>query len=522
MRKRRYIINLFVAAVLLVACSESLEDTYSDYAGDGKIRYVAKCTEVHATPGWERLKLEWINGTDATVDKIKVVWSCEDLQDTILLPNTATSYELKDLENGTYRFDICAVDMAGNESLKETTYGRPYTREHEIMLAFTRGVVKPYFLKNKLIFFSDQWNENIEEIKLQYKNTSGKTKFYTFDKATSYSAFITIDDVSMNPTDTVYVLRKGRLEDCPDLIEFDPLPLSRTKSFSSGFVNAIERRYGYSTKTKEQEAEFLTFTEGVEELEFDYDIETFEDVLYCPNLKKLIFGKNRYVTSMAVDGDHARLTSLERSTQVLNKAHERDVLGLTIDYYGEWNTPYFEDGLPYMDYIGAPVLPLMDIIKPEAFRTYSDGYKISCSPSDIYGDLLLSNLLDDDYKTAWEPSGKETPRTYNMQMELLEETEISGIKIAQKLYDPSKFDTRTPNFMPSQITIQVSRNGSVWENVTYFETNELGLGTGEITLLKFPEGSRRIKYIKFSLRDRTDAVGNNCIILGDIVLFKLK
>ena len=77
-----------------------------------------------------------------------------------------------------------------------------------------------------------------------------------FDPETSYNSFITIDGVSMNPTDTVYVLRKGRLEGCPDLIEFDPLALSREKIYSSGFVNAIERRYGYSTKTKEQEDEF--------------------------------------------------------------------------------------------------------------------------------------------------------------------------------------------------------------------------------------------------------------------------
>lgn len=123
MRMRKYIINLFAAAALLVGCGESLEDTYSDYAGDGKIRYVAKCTEVHATPGWERLLLEWINGTDATVDKIKVIWSCENLGDTIFLPSTAESYELKNLKNGTYRFDICAVDGEGNESLMETTMG---------------------------------------------------------------------------------------------------------------------------------------------------------------------------------------------------------------------------------------------------------------------------------------------------------------------------------------------------------------------------------------------------------------
>ena len=524
MRKRKYIINLFAAAALLVGCGESLEDTYSDYAGDGKIRYVAKCTEVHATPGWERLLVEWINGTDATVDKIKVIWSCEDLKDSVLLPSTAESYELTNLTNGTYRFDVSAIDFSGNESLVETTYGRPYTREHEIMLAFTRGVVKPYFLKNKLIFFSDQWNENIDEIKLQYKNTQGDIQYYTFDKETSYSAFITIDDVSVNPTDTIYVLRKGRVEGCPDLIEFDPLALSHTKIFSSGFVNAIERRYGYSNKTKEQEVEFEKFVEEVTELEFDYDIETFEDVLYCPNLKKLVFAKNRYLDKehgYSTDDDYPKLRSdIGRSLLVLDKASEPDVLGLKIEWYGGWNIPYFEyEEPPYMEHMGFSPLPAMEIIQPEALKTYDNGSKINCSPSDLYADL--DALLDDDYQTTWTTTSNTVPRKYEMAMELLEETEISGIKIAQPLYHPM-MDRRMQYIMPSQISIQVSTDGGHWQNVTYFETNELGRGSGEVTLLKFPEGSRRVRYIKFTLQDGTDPGGNCAIALGDILLFKLK
>ena len=522
MGKRKYIINLFTAIVLFVGCSESLEDTYSDYTGDGKIRYVAKCTEVHTTPGWERLLVEWINGTDATVDKIKLVWSCEDRGDTILLPATAESYELTSLINGTYRFDVSALDAAGNESLIETTYGRPYTREHEIMLAFTRGVVKPYFVNNKLIFFTDQWNENIEEIKLQYKNTQGETQYYVFDPETSYNSFITIDGVSMNPTDTVYVLRKGRLEGCPDLIEFDPLALSREKIYSSGFVNAIERRYGYSTKTKEQEDEFNRFIEETTELEFDYDIETFEDVLYCPNLKKLVFAKNRYLDEAhgySVDDDHPRLRSeAERSIQVLTKASEPDVLGLQIEYYGGWNIPYFDEELPFMVYMGYPTLPEMEIIQPEMLKTYSDGNKVYCSPSDLYAEL--DNLLDNDYETVWTTTSKyASPRTYDMSMELLEVTEIKGIMISQVLYHPMA-DKRSPYFMPSQITIQVSTDGGRWENVTYLETNELGRGSGERTLLQFPDGPRPVRYVKFTLQDGTDQGGNCMITLGDIVFYK--
>ena len=56
----------------MTGCSESLEDTYSDFAGDGKIRYVAKCSDLDITAGWERLIVTWVNGTDATIDKIKV------------------------------------------------------------------------------------------------------------------------------------------------------------------------------------------------------------------------------------------------------------------------------------------------------------------------------------------------------------------------------------------------------------------------------------------------------------------
>lgn len=146
MNKRKYIIYLFFAVVaLLTGCNESLEDTYSDYAGDGKNRYVAKCSDLDIVPGWERLILSWVNGTDATVDKIKVAWLFDGKRDSVFLPNTSTSFVLTDLVDGTYQFYVSAVDKFGNESLIETYSGRPYTRDHELMRSFSRGVLKSYF-----------------------------------------------------------------------------------------------------------------------------------------------------------------------------------------------------------------------------------------------------------------------------------------------------------------------------------------------------------------------------------------
>ena len=41
---------LGILLALLAGCNETLEDTYSDYAGDGKIRYVGKCSEMVVKP----------------------------------------------------------------------------------------------------------------------------------------------------------------------------------------------------------------------------------------------------------------------------------------------------------------------------------------------------------------------------------------------------------------------------------------------------------------------------------------
>lgn len=371
-----------------------------------------------------------------------------------------------------------------------------------------------------MIFFSDQWNENIVEIKLQYKDTKGEKQDYTFDKETSFNSFITIPDVSMDPRDTVYILRKGKIEDCPDVIEFEPLAISRKKNYSAGFINAIERRYGYSTYTKEQEVEFDKFIEKVEELEFDYNMETFEDVLYCSNLKKLILGKNRYLEDhfqYSTENDQSKLLgNSKKSIQILDKANE--LFKLTIDYYGNrFNAHYFGQPLRYMVYKGYSVLPHMEPITEDKLKVFDDGNKILCTPSDPYA--KLEELLDNDNTTRWETTSSNIPRRYEMMMELLEETEIRGIKIAQALYSP-RLDRKTPHFMPSSITMQTSTDGATWQNVTFLEGNELGRGSGEITLLPIAEGSRLVRYIKFSVRDGIDPGGVCQVVLGDVILYK--
>ena len=62
--KRIYIVIVLTAifAGIFAGC-EDQEDTWDDYAGNGRIRYTGKCTDVSLELGWERLflgKIRWI------------------------------------------------------------------------------------------------------------------------------------------------------------------------------------------------------------------------------------------------------------------------------------------------------------------------------------------------------------------------------------------------------------------------------------------------------------------------------
>lgn len=152
MKRVKYIMYLGILLALLAGCNETLEDTYSDYAGDGKIRYVGKCSEMLVKPGWRRLKVDWVNSMDIMVDKIKVSWEADGMKHDTLLASDMTSCDIRNLADNTYRIDVCAIDKNGNESLPITDYARPYSYEHEAVRSFSRIISKHYFIDNNLAY----------------------------------------------------------------------------------------------------------------------------------------------------------------------------------------------------------------------------------------------------------------------------------------------------------------------------------------------------------------------------------
>ena len=56
----KYILMLINVLILISACeNETLEDTYREYAGDGEIRYIGKCSDVSVRPGWKKMIVKW-------------------------------------------------------------------------------------------------------------------------------------------------------------------------------------------------------------------------------------------------------------------------------------------------------------------------------------------------------------------------------------------------------------------------------------------------------------------------------
>lgn len=505
---KRYVINLLVLAVLLVSCNESLEDTYSDYAGNGKIRYVGKCTELDVTPGWKRLSLQWKNSMDATVDKIKVTWSSDNVKGDTLLDGNVTTFELRDLTEGTFRFDICGVDKNNNESLTLTNYGRPYTEEHEAVRTFTNVITKFYRVGTNLVFFMDQWNDNIIDIKLKYTDVQGNDLEVPLKEEDFTKNFITLENVSTLPSDSIFILREGKLEGCPDTIRFSPLVLSSAKTFTSEFESAIRQRYGFSNQTESGKQDFDNFIDTVRVLEFDYDITSFEDVLYCPKLEKIVLGRNRYLypdSKYATKADSSILHDKPRSIKVLNKANE--LTGLKVERYGKH---YFNNmSINYMTDLGYSTLPTMNCIAVTEVDT------IRCSIEDSRADKMLINLLDDDPTTRWETTILSYLRSYTLTIELKEAKNIRGVKISQMLFDP-QLDSESQYFLPPSIIVKTSMDQADWKNVTYTEENMLGRGSGEVTLLPIAEGFREVRYIRVTVYDQMDGSAAR-VKLGDIV-----
>ena len=103
MRQIKYFLSALILISIISSCT-SLEDTYKEYAGDGEIRYIGKCTDLAVSPGWNRLIVSWKNSVDPLISNVKVTWKENDNIKEILLDKDIEEYSIDDLEDKNYEW----------------------------------------------------------------------------------------------------------------------------------------------------------------------------------------------------------------------------------------------------------------------------------------------------------------------------------------------------------------------------------------------------------------------------------
>lgn len=502
--KHRYICILGMLALLFAAGCEDLKDTYDDYAGDGPVRYMARCTDVKVESGWECLRVSWKNALDPNRAKILVRCVSDVSAFDTIVPADAEACEIKGLADATYTVSVAALSEAGDTSLTNNleATGRPYSLIHESVQGFTTGILKHVFIKNNLVLFMSAWDEaRMSEFILHYTDTEGTAKEFSLKEACEAGDFLLKD---VDASKEVRLTRKGYLEGCTDLITFPERTLVKGNVTMMGdFKTQLMERYGEITP------EVLS----MEELDLDYNLVSMEDLLYFSNLKTLNLGKNRYNASApATLTDAGKRSRMYFCANVLNELNG----GMIVNVYKGGSMVFYnfyqQQGI--YEYKGT-VNQINGLQKlPDDVKLLdTEGWTLEITPEGETQDGFEAKMLfDDDPKTQWIPKTGDSQRTYNLTIDMQETKTVKGLKIAQ-----GQVAYNLRSYLPEMVIVQVSADGRTWTNPCHMEENTLGTNSGELRKLDFAE-EQNVRYIRLTVKDRYNGSSTGCV-LGDVMPF---
>lgn len=499
---------LAMSSVLALSACQDIKDTYADFTGDGEIRYIGKCDNLSVSPGWKRLIVDWTNNVDPVIDKIKLKWSTDEMADSVFLERGTSEYSINNLTDGTYQISICSLDKEGRESLLNTIYGRPYSSNHEEVLSFTKIISKNFFLGNKAIFLFSGWQDGIESAYLKYTKKDGSEGNYTLNKSIVSNPIYVLPE-EVDSSKPMFLYRKGYIGTCSDLISFDPVELTHDVTYSSDFKDFLRNKYGTTGTVVNEDGNINSnWANNVESLDIDADLNSFEDLLAMPKLKKLSLGKNTYLTTEgakdATRGQY-KLYESKVSNTVLELLHEQT--GLVVEryanhYQGLEKKPYIKD----MGLVAMPKLELIDLSKGT----------ITQSPEDMEGySSRPENLFDGKSSTCWNPLPTTSQKNYIITIDLGQEVEASGVKIVQKDF----LDTQENAIAPQKIVLQYADKSGGYQDVSYVTDNYIGTSTGQVTLIPFAGGKKKVRYLRFSVLSQ-NYYGSFDVTLAEVGLYK--
>lgn len=525
---KKYVIYIawMLAALFVVGC-EDLEDTYSEYAGDGMIRYVGKNSDLTVDPGWYRLKVKWKDNLDAAIAKVKITYQAEtDAEPTVIYvepkditesANLMDSIYLENLSDAVYTINVSNVSVDSVESMVTTAYARPYTESHEDLRSFSRGIINFYPIDNrKMVVYIDEENSNIKKMVLNFYDMEGnKHEWDIRDKMRNAWGAVDLitmfllpeeEGVNIDFTKPLTIDRRGLLDGCIDTITFVPDTLDMSERvWSAGFTRWLTNEFG-ANYTEED-------INSVTRIELDYDLVTMRDLFYFPNLKEVVLGKNRYIEERFAN---VNPSTTDEYTALLTLQFLRDTRGVTTERY---NDQYFGEFYGYKwtellagyeidaDLITEMGNSNMDNI-PAITPLDTTGWEITCSDT-LYNGYKSNGagyLLDGRVDTYFEPGLTGSATVIEVEFDMKETRTLNGIKVVQPTttLDPDDSGTSAEfetfmSYLLQSVKVEVSADGYTWEDATHEDGGiTIGNAPGEITFIELPE-PKQVQYIRFTV-----------------------
>ena len=547
--KNIYYTLALLTAFFAIGCNETLEETYDEYTEGGMIRYLGKCSNLEVNPGWERLQIVWKNNIDAGVKQVKITWQSENEETPLVRyiePKNDNPEDLMDtiylegLADATYTIRVSNISADSTESLVEENYGRPYTREHEDLRTFTRGISTFGRMGDRLAVMLDQDNSNVDQLQLSYYEV-GKEEECLWDikehmtDSVMYSYYgimeipLCRDNFFLLPEDPnakidfsrpLSIKRHGRLEGCIDPIPFDDETLNTNERlWSTEFSSLMMGKYGSDWENE---------IDNVTELELDYDMTSMQDLMYFPNLQKVILGKNRYMLS-----DYARQFASTTDNYIglvmlsfLKEIHPSfEVERYNNHYFGndpDWGVSYLE---AFKDAGKIPddfMITEMAATNLDAKPTYTPldttNWEVTCSDTTYNGyatngaAMLLfdgprhiveewyGQIYEYDEEVYFEPEETLSASVISVTFDMQEPTLVAGFKVGQ----PTRNQSGDTDYLLSSLTIEFSVDGANWTDATYTEGSAtVGNSPGEETFIPVPQSLQTpVRYIRLSMGNR--------------------
>ena len=485
----KYTLILVLLAGLVASCGESLEDTYSDYTGDGPEQYLTKIYDLQGKPRWMSVELTWNLKFDPGRTAILVEWTDDEKTDSAVIDRNSTSYLVEGLKNYEYEFGVYAIEQTENgeiikRSIGDPVYIRPYTYASDELILFSRVVKKQFNVADKQLFVTfEEWTDNLISFKIGYYEKNNPTEQFweatpedridDYPNGLPYALIGTDVDFSQG----VKVYRTGKIAVVGDmLLEMEPINLYfELPSFESDFAVEVRSKLDLLGEIKKAD---IT---DVEVLDIDYNQVSLVDVLHFPNLKELHLGRNRILADGTELTYRSTLTEQVVSEAALRVAKEN---GVEIYHYGN----HYFNVVPDF-FTGKNIVA----VEPALTFLETSSWNISVTPRDLMEyNSGLNNLLTDD-ASYWLPQSSASVREHVIEIDFGKEESISGFKITQA-------NIATAIQCPEQVKVEMQISSGQWIAVAFQENTMLGTGKGETTVVYLDKNKTSKRCSKIRLR----------------------